>query len=206
MIPGIWIHTVKDIFQFFNCSEEMHCSFWKDHMWNWSSVCKKRIYHWFDEFEKKCLYNVTPQTVMMEFHPALLSEGWLWIHSVVLGTWIPVQLIHGELPARLNAQLLAVVVAIPDQELSSRGDDFRCTVVHLAFVLEGCQVLLLRTTSAVHISHPVGLGFMLGIDEVTLDAVLVYLWHKVAVDRTIQYIDRGSLLLTWTNFNPSTDK
>ena len=50
--------------------------------------------------------------------------------------------------------------------------------VHLAFVLEGRQVLLLRTTSAVYIPHPVGTGLTLGIDVVTRGAVLVYLWRQ----------------------------
>ena len=95
-----------------------------------------------------------------------------------LGTWIPVQLAHRRFLPRLNSHLLAVVVITPHQELGTRWNDFRRTVVHLAFVLEGRQVLLLRTTSAVYIPHPVGTGLTLGIDVVTWGAVLVSLWRQ----------------------------
>lgn len=58
------------------------------------------------------------------------------------------------------------VVAVPDEQLSTRRDGLHCVEINLHAVLTRCQILLRRRVGRVHVPHPVRACLIQAVNEV----------------------------------------
>ena len=78
-----------------------------------------------------------------------------------------------------HSKKLGIVIIIPHEKFSSRGDVSHCSVVNITAILKYDHVLFVLVPSAAYEPHPAGVVFIITVQIVRELAVFVYLERTV---------------------------